>query len=112
MKEDQIKVDLPAGAGILASRVKYQYPTYMICNSISPICLKILRKNGLQTLPFNLGDPHSTYPFPEKYFDAVIPMATAKDSPTQEAPKYQDIQSNCNSSAVMETLIFNRISND
>jgi SAM-dependent methyltransferase len=75
-RQHQRILDLSAGVGILASRIKNQYPSYIICNDISPTCLKILRKNGLQTLSFDLDNPHSAYPFPEGYFDAVISMVT------------------------------------
>ncbi len=108
MKEDPIKVDLSAGVDILAQRVKNQYPTCMICNNVSPTRSKILQKNGLQTLSFDLSKPHSARPFPEEYFDAIISMVTAKDLPAQKAQECRDIQINCSSSVVMKSLNLKR----
>jgi hypothetical protein len=108
MKEDQIKVDLSAGVDILASRIKNRYSAYMICNDVSPTCLKILRKNGLQALFFDLDSPRSERPFPEEYFDAVISMVAARDLPAQKAQECRDIQSNCSSSVIMKSLNLKR----
>jgi hypothetical protein len=84
MKEDQIKVDLSADVGILASRVKYQYPTYMICNNISPICLKILRKTVYKLYPLTLATLTQRTPFPKSTLMLSYPRPLQKTRPRKK----------------------------
>ncbi len=69
-------IDLSAGVGCAAIRVKEQYNDGIICNDITPTCLKVLRKLGLNTVSFSLDDPGSPFPFPDASFDCVISMVT------------------------------------
>jgi len=67
--------DVAAGVGCAAQRVKEHYPANILCNDITPKCLKILEQLGLPTISFDL-DNEQTYPFPNGHFDAVISLST------------------------------------
>jgi SAM-dependent methyltransferase len=69
-------LDVAAGMGIVAKRIKDGYPCRMLCNDISETSLKILRQAGLETTSFDLDDPATPFPFADKTFDAVISLAT------------------------------------
>ncbi len=69
-------LDVAAGMGIVAKRIKEGYPCRLICNDISPNSLKNLKAAGLETVSFDLDDPMVPFPFPDKTFDAVISLAT------------------------------------
>lgn len=68
-------LDIAAGVGYAAQRVHEKYPTDLLCNDISPTCLRNLKKLGLSTVSFDLDDPEQAFPFPEGHFDAIIAMA-------------------------------------
>jgi len=69
-------IDLSAGVGCAAVRIRDQYDGEIICNDITPACLKILKKLGLATVSFNIDDPAVPFPFPDGHFDAVISLVT------------------------------------
>lgn len=69
-------IDLSAGVGCVARRIKEQYGAEIICNDIAPACLDILRQLGLPVTTFNLDDPDVSFPFEEATFDAAISLAT------------------------------------
>ena len=69
-------LDMAAGVGCAAERIHAHYPADLVCNDISPTCLKVLGKLGLQTVSFDLDDPETPYPFPGGDFDAVISLVT------------------------------------
>lgn len=74
-------LDISAGVGVVARRVVSRYPSNgskveVICNDVSPTCLKTLRESGLMTVSFDIDSPETSYPFPDNTFDAVISLAT------------------------------------
>lgn len=69
-------LDISAGVGCAAKRIHENYPAELLCNDITPTCLKILKKEGLSTVSFDLDDPEQPFPFPDGYFDAIICLAT------------------------------------
>jgi SAM-dependent methyltransferase len=69
-------IDLSAGVGCAAKRIKELYNAEIICNDIAPTCLKVLNQLGLKTVSFNIDDPETHFPFDDAYFDAVISLAT------------------------------------
>lgn len=69
-------LDIAAGMGIVAKRIKDGYPCRMLCNDISETSLKNLQEAGLETVSFDLDDPGTPFPFADKSFDAVISLAT------------------------------------
>lgn len=69
-------IDLSAGVGCAAIRVKELYDRDIICNDITPTCLKVLGRLGLQTTSFSLDDPSAPFPFPDGSFDCAISLVT------------------------------------
>jgi len=69
-------IDLSAGVGCAAVRVRDQYNPDIICNDITPTCLKLLRRSGLNTVSFSLDDPETPFPFPDGAFDCAISLVT------------------------------------
>ncbi len=69
-------LDIAAGVGCIASRIRDRYPADLVCNDISPTCLRILGKLGATTVSFDIDDDTKTYPFPDRDFDAVIATVT------------------------------------
>lgn len=68
-------LDIAAGVGCAAQRVQENYPADLLCNDISPTCLRILRGLGLPTVSFDIDDPELDFPFPQGQFDAIIALA-------------------------------------
>jgi len=68
-------LDLAAGVGCSATRIKDGYPAEVVCNDISPKALTILDQLGLSTVSFNIDD-EKPFPFPDGDFDAVVALAT------------------------------------
>jgi SAM-dependent methyltransferase len=69
-------IDLSAGVGCAAVRVRDQYNPDIVCNDITPTCLKLLRKSGLNTVSFSLDDPDTPFPFADGSFDCAISLVT------------------------------------
>lgn len=69
-------LDLSAGVGCVASRIKDRYPGEIIGNEISPTCLKILEDLGVRTASFDLDEEGAPFPFPDGHFDALISLST------------------------------------
>lgn len=69
-------LDLAAGMGVAAVRIKKEYPCQLVCNDISDKSLACLERNGLDTVSFDLDDEHASFPFADGTFDAVISLAT------------------------------------
>jgi 2-polyprenyl-3-methyl-5-hydroxy-6-metoxy-1,4-benzoquinol methylase len=69
-------IDIAAGMGVVARRIKEGYPCRMLCNDINENCLKSLRQAGLETVSFDLDDPAVPFPLQDRSFDAVISLAT------------------------------------
>lgn len=69
-------LDIAAGMGVVARRIRDGYPCRMICNDVSENSLKNLREAGLETISFDLDDPEGRFPFEDKSLDAVISLAT------------------------------------
>jgi SAM-dependent methyltransferase len=62
--------------GCAALRVKEQYNPDILCNDITPTCLKVLENSGLNTVSFSLDDPETPFPFPDSSFDCIISLVT------------------------------------
>jgi len=70
-------LDISAGVGVVGRNIRNaSYPAELICNDVSPTCLKIMQEAGLKTVSFDLDSPDARYPFPDSDFDAVISLAT------------------------------------
>ncbi len=69
-------LDLSAGVGVVGKRIKENYPCELTCNDISPTCIRIMQRLGLQTTSFDIDDEETAFPFPDKHFDAIITLAT------------------------------------
>lgn len=69
-------IDLSAGVGCSAVRIKNQYDAEILCNDITPTCLNILKKQGLPTVSFSLDEPGVPFPFEDDSFDCVISLVT------------------------------------
>ncbi len=69
-------IDISAGVGIVAKRIKEMYGCSVIANDISAESLKSLRLLNLDTTSFDLDDPNIFFPFEDESFDAVITLAT------------------------------------
>lgn len=69
-------LDISAGVGIVADRIKSMYDAEIICNDISPKCLSILNNLGLETLSFNLDSEAEPFPLNDEEFDAIITLST------------------------------------
>lgn len=69
-------LDIAAGVGCAAQRVQENYPADLLCNDISPTCLRILRELGMPTVSFDIDDDELAFPCPEGQFDAIIALAT------------------------------------
>ena len=74
-------LDIAAGVGVVGKRIQDNYKVAdckvdLVCNDISPTCLRIMKKIGLRTVSFNLDDEAKAFPFPDGTFDAIIALAT------------------------------------
>lgn len=69
-------LDISAGVGIVANRIKQSYNAELLCNDLSPKAISILKKNGHKTISFDLDEDKKPYPFADNTFDAVISLAT------------------------------------
>ena len=69
-------LDIAAGVGCAAQRIKENYPAELLCNDITPTCLRILKKLGLSTVSFDLDDAEQAFPLPDGYFDGIVCLAT------------------------------------
>ena len=69
-------LDLSAGVGCTAQKIKEHYQAEILCNDICPTCLKILDKMGLATVSFDIDDNEKSFPFPDGQFDAAISLVT------------------------------------
>lgn len=69
-------IDLSAGVGVTAKRVSDSYDGQIVCNDISPTCLKILRSSGLDTVSFSIDEPDQPFPLPDGSFDCAISLVT------------------------------------
>lgn len=69
-------IDVSAGVGVVGTRIKEQYPCELVCNDISPACLRLLHENGLETTTFDLDTEDGQFPFPAGSFDAIVCLAT------------------------------------
>jgi len=69
-------LDIAAGVGCAARRIQDGYPAKVICNDITPTCLRVLKQQGLNTISFDIDDEATIFPVADGYFDAVISLAT------------------------------------
>lgn len=75
-RQHKMIIDLAAGVGCAAKRIRDHYPGEIICNDISPTSLKVLSRIGLNSVSFNLDDTETAFPLTKGSFDAVIALAT------------------------------------
>jgi SAM-dependent methyltransferase len=69
-------LDVAAGVGCAARRIHDTYPGEIICNDITPTCLRVLRQQGLNVVSFDIDTENSPFPYEDGYFDAVVSLAT------------------------------------
>jgi SAM-dependent methyltransferase len=69
-------LDSSAGVGCTAKRIKDNYSADLVCNDISPTCLKILHSLEIPTVSFDIDEKGVPFPYPDGYFDAVISLVT------------------------------------
>jgi SAM-dependent methyltransferase len=69
-------LDVAAGVGCAARRIHDSYSAELICNDITPTCLRVLEQQGLNTVSFDIDDEDTIFPFADGYFDAVVSLAT------------------------------------
>lgn len=69
-------LDISAGVGVIANRIKEKYNCELVCNEISPKAISILKKHGHNIVSFNLEEDKKPYPFKDEEFDALISLAT------------------------------------
>jgi SAM-dependent methyltransferase len=69
-------IDISAGVGIVGRRIKEFYDADVLCNDISPTCLKTMERAGLRTVSFDIDDAVRPFPLPDGSFDAVVSLAT------------------------------------
>jgi SAM-dependent methyltransferase len=69
-------LDVAAGVGVVAHRIRTDYPCFMLCNDIASESLRNLKANHLTAVSFDLDNLKSSFPFPDETFDAVISLAT------------------------------------
>ena len=69
-------LDVAAGVGVVGKRIKDHYPTDLLCNDISPTCLKCMKKIGIKTTSFDIDNNENSFPFPNESIDAIIALAT------------------------------------
>lgn len=69
-------IDTSAGVGYAAQHIRDHYPAELICNDISPTCLKTLSDRGFSTVSFDLDDAEEAFPFRDGSFDAAVSLAT------------------------------------
>lgn len=69
-------LDIAAGVGCAAQRIRDNYPADLLCSDISPTCLKILNRLRIQTVSFDIDDNETSFPFVDGHFDAVVSLVT------------------------------------
>jgi SAM-dependent methyltransferase len=69
-------LDIAAGVGCAAQRIQDRYPADLLCNEVSPTCLRILRQLRIPTVCFDIDDDELVFPFRKNCFDAVVALAT------------------------------------
>ncbi len=69
-------LDVAAGVGCAAERIKDNYSADLVCNDASPTAINILQNMGLNTVSFDLDDEAAPFPYADGSFDAVIALAT------------------------------------
>jgi 2-polyprenyl-3-methyl-5-hydroxy-6-metoxy-1,4-benzoquinol methylase len=74
-RNHQKVLDISAGIGIVAKRIKSHYPCSLTCNEVDETCLQELRKLDVEVASADL-DSGDSLPFANQSFDAVICLAT------------------------------------
>ena len=69
-------IDVAAGVGVVGKRIMNHSDVDIICNDISPTCLKIMKNEGIKTVSFDVDDKDKPFPFNDGRFDAVISLAS------------------------------------
>jgi ubiquinone/menaquinone biosynthesis C-methylase UbiE len=69
-------LDISAGVGCTARNISAAYPAELLCNDISPTCLRVMERSGLRTVSFDIDKRDTAFPFPDGSFDAVISLVT------------------------------------
>jgi SAM-dependent methyltransferase len=69
-------LDIAAGVGCAARRIHENYLGQIICNDITPTCLRVLRQQGLNVVSFDIDNDDIAFPYNDGYFDAVVSLAT------------------------------------
>ncbi len=69
-------IDLAAGVGVVAKRIKDDGNFTIVSNDISEQALKSLRMHDLNPVSFDLDDPDKPFPFESGSFDGAVSLAT------------------------------------
>ncbi len=69
-------LDVAAGVGCAAKRIRDNYQADLMCSDVSPTCLRILNKLRIPTVSFDIDDDKGAFPFADGQFDAVISLVT------------------------------------
>ena len=69
-------IDVGAGIGVVGKRIMDYSDVEVLCNDISPTCLKTMENEGIKTVSFDVDDNEKTFPFKDGHFDAVISLAS------------------------------------
>jgi 2-polyprenyl-3-methyl-5-hydroxy-6-metoxy-1,4-benzoquinol methylase len=68
-------LDISAGIGMVAARIKSKYPCSLVCNEVDESCLRELKKLDIEVVSTDL-DSLDRLPFADRSFDAIICLAT------------------------------------
>jgi SAM-dependent methyltransferase len=69
-------LDVASGVGCAARRIRDGYAGEIVCNDVTPTCLRVLSKQGLKCVSFDIDEEGTLFPFADGTFDAVVSLAT------------------------------------
>jgi len=69
-------IDVAAGVGYVAERIRDDSSVQMFTNDIAPTCLTNLRKLNIPVVSYTIDNAFGGFPFANDSFDAVIALAT------------------------------------
>jgi 2-polyprenyl-3-methyl-5-hydroxy-6-metoxy-1,4-benzoquinol methylase len=69
-------LDVAAGVGCVAKRIRDTHTAEVVCNDVSPTSLRVLRGMGLETMSFSIDSSSEPFPLEGGSFDAVVALAT------------------------------------
>ncbi len=69
-------LDVAAGAGVAARRIRMMSSAGILCNDISHSALSILHSEGMPVISFDIDDTKANFPFADGSFDTIVSLAT------------------------------------